>query len=688
MIFAAFIQATRASWSSSGSVPVMVSGRYAGLALILVAFLVLHGLYNWAVPLGEGPDEPGHVAYALFLATERRLPVQRATPQAPDVPGEGHQPPLAYLLAVPALAWLPADQRQIRLTANPAFLWAGGDEPGAFMRGSWERWPWTGLSLGWHLARALSGVWGAVAVLCTYLAARRLAPAEPLLALIAASLTAFNPQFLFITALMSNDALLAALGATLLWWCLRPPSSAPARGWAVGAGVLLGLALLTKQSALLFGPLLLWGAWRVAGGRPGQCAALTFLWGGLALLIAGWWFGRNALLYGDLFGLTAFRAEFAGQPFEWRDPLAWSGALRQLASSFWARFGWMSLRPPGWTLWIYTALGALAVAGWLLRLARGAPAPAWSGPLLVLVMAGAWALAFALAAGLVAWQGRMLFPALAASSTLLAAGLTAPLQPARPGTARPPSAISRENSRAPFLAVRAVTAGLLASLLLLLAVAMPLAVIRPAYSWTALAPRDALAGLGLPVEARFAADWERGVALRGWRLDTPAHPGQPLVVTLTWNSLEPVPRNWMVFVHLVDAAGTIVARSDSMPRGGTLPFPLWTPGDWVRDTHTLPLPAELLPGDYRLRVGLFSPEHNGQRQSVWFADGRERGDYAEVGIVEVGSARGAQGGRTSLHLETGGVSLSLCHQRSAEGGATSSHTGVTYRLAGCRVPSG
>lgn len=636
MIFAAFIRATRASSSSSGSVPVVVAGRHAGLALILVAFLVLHALYTWAVPLGEGPDEPGHVAYALFLATERRLPVQRAAPQAPDVPGEGHQPPLAYLLAVPALAWLPADQRQIRLTVNPAFLWAGGDEPGAFMRGSWERWPWTGLSLGWRLARALSGVWGALAVLCTYLAARRLAPAEPLLALLAASLAAFNPQFLFISALVSNDALLAALGAALLWWCLTPASSALARGWAVGAGVLLGLALLTKQSALLFGPLLLWGAWRVAGGRPGQFVALTFLWGGVALLIAGWWFGRNALLYGDLFGLAAFRAEFAGQPFDWRDPLAWSGALRQLAGSFWARFGWMSLRPPGWTLWIYAALGALALAGWLLRLARGAPASAWSGPLLALAMASAWTLAFALAAGLVAWQGRMLFPALAASSTLLAAGLTGLLQPARPGMARPPSRTSGDAPCAPFLAVRAATTGILASLLFLLAAAMPLAVIRPAYSWTALAPRDALAGLGTPVEARFAADWERGVALRGWRVDTPARPGQPLAVTLTWNSLEPVPRNWTVFVHLVDAAGTIVARSDSAPRGGTLPFPLWTPGDWVRDTHTLPLPAELPPGDYRLRVGLFSPEHHGQRQAVWFADGREGGDYAEVGVIEVG----------------------------------------------------
>ncbi|MFQ3663487.1 MAG: hypothetical protein SNJ69_13970, partial [Chloroflexaceae bacterium] len=265
----------------------------------------------------------------------------------------------------------------------------------------------------------------------------------------------------------------------------------------------------------------------------------------------------------------------------------------------------------------------------------------WAGPLVDLLMAGAWTLAFALAAGLVAWQGRMLFPALAASGLLLAGGLLGLLPPAGVGAARPvgragrPGVESRTDTRDPFVTMRAALPVLLAATLFILAAVLPLAVIRPSYPWTALAPRQALADLGTPVDARFAASWEQGVALRGWRLDTPARPGQPLSVTLTWHSLEPIPRNWTVFVHLVDAAGAIVAKSDGVPRAGTLPFPLWTPGDWMRDTHVLPLPVELPPGRYRLRVGLFSPEHNGQRQHVWSADGQERGDFAEVGVVEV-----------------------------------------------------
>lgn len=604
--------------------------RPAALAALLVAFLTLHILYNLTVPLGEGPDEPGHLAYVLFLATERRLPVQRPAPYASDVPGEGHQPPLAYLLAVPAVAWLPPEQRQIRLTANPRFLWAGGDEPSAFMRGSWERWPWEGLALAWHLARGISGLWGATTLLCTWLAARRLAPDNPTLAILAAALVAFNPQALFISALVSNDALLMALGAAILCWCLDRPPSAALTGWAVGAGMLFGLALLTKQSALPLGPLLLWGGWRAARGQPARFAAVTFIWSMTAAGIAGWWFGRNAWLYGDPFGLALFRAEFAGQPFTWSDPRAWSSALAHLFTSFWARFGWMSLHPPGWTLGIYGVIVLLALVGWPRIIARAAAvgfasAEGWIGPLIALVMAGVWTLTFALTAGLVAWQGRMLFPALAAIGLLLATGLI--------GLGEPQTVLDASDGPRSRQTRLAVPAAIMTLGLFLLAGAMPLGVIRPAYSWVALAPHQARMSAGTPVYARFAAPWEQGVVLYGWRLEQPPRLGEPLVITLTWHSLEPIPHDWMVFVHLVDGSETIVAKNDSRPLGGKAPFPLWTPGDWMRDTHVLTLPADLPPGTYRLRVGLFSPDQGGKRQPVWDAAGRAAGDFASLGVV-------------------------------------------------------
>ena len=577
------------------------------LALCLTLYVALHALYNWAIPLGEGPDEPGHFAYVLFLAAKGRLPVQGQSAEASEVPGEGHQPPLAYALALPAVAWLPPNERVIVLTANPRFVWAGGTEPGAFQRGSRELWPWTGLTAAWHLARAMSGLWGGLTVMFTCLAARRLAPHDPWLPALAATLVACNPQVLFITALVNNDALLAALGAALLWHVLDRPT-APLR-WALIAGVLFGLALLTKQSALALGPLLLWGGWRVAGGDWRRFLGLTVAWMCPALLVAGWWFWRNQMLYGDWFGLGAFTAEFATQPFGWRDPVAWRGAVRQLFGSFWARFGWMSVHPPAWMLWLYAGVCGTALVGWTRRTSRYRAVTALELPVLAVALAGLWTLAFAATAGLVAWQGRMLFPALGASGVLLALGVRAAL-----GKLAPP---------------------LLLVPLFALAVAMPLGVIRPAYPWVALAPDVAQATLGSPTYGRFAAAWERGVEVRGWRLDGPARPGTALPLTLTWHSLEPVPRPWTIFVHLVDGAGAIVAQSNSQPHGGALPFPSWTPDDWLADTLRLTLPATLPPGPYNLRVGLYRPDKDGRRQQVWAADGSAGGDYVTLGVVQV-----------------------------------------------------
>jgi hypothetical protein len=597
---------------------------WLALWLILALFLVLHGLYNWAVPLGEGPDEAGHLAYVLFLAFEARLPVQRPPPALSDVPGEGHQPPLAYALAVPAVAWLPPTERKIFLQVNPDFSWAGGTEPAAFLRASREHWPWHGLSLAWHMARAVSGLAGAATITLTYLAARRLRPADPTLAILAALLVAFNPQLLFISALVSNDALLAALGAALLWHALARPV-APLR-WALLGGLLFGLALLTKQSALLLGPLLLWASWRLTGGAWRRAARLSLLWMGTALLVAGWWYARNLWLYGDPFGLGLFQSKFATQPFAWGEPAAWAGALRQLFGSFWARFGWMNVYAPAWALWAYAALCALALVGWASVPGSFASAPqgsaqrlarppllrlkhAWLAPALAAALAALWTLAFAYTAGLVAWQGRMLFPALGALALLLAGGLRSWLTPSR---------------------TLALGVGLLA-----LAAWMPPGVIRPAYHWIALAPQVAQAELGNPAYARYAADWERGVTLRGWRLDRPAYPGVSLPVTLSWHSLERIPLPWTVFVHLVDDENQIVAQSNRQPHADSLPFPRWTAGDWMADTHLLELPHDLPPGAYQLRVGLFLPEAGGRRQLVWDGQGNLSGDLTDLGLVQV-----------------------------------------------------
>lgn len=611
--------------------------RYLPISALLLVFVALAGLYNAITPLGEGPDEPGHGQYVLLLARERRLPVQCAPPCVGDVPGSGHHPPLAYLLAAPLVAWLPEEARQIDLPGNRRFTWAGGDQRNAVAHGSREQWPWAEPVLGWHLARLASTAAGAATVLLTYLAARSLSR-RPIVPLLAAGLVALNPQFIFTSALINNDALLAALSAALLWLVVdQRPGAALGRAGLIGLA--LGLALITKQNALLLAPVALgWAALGPAAPRrtaaseqaPHRRAAAAALLrlaavAGAAAAVSGWWYVRNWRLYGDPLALDLFRAAFSTQAFDLTRARAWTAALAQLHASFWARFGWMNIAPPGWVDWAYTLLGlggalGLVLAATAARGRRRSWREVW--PLVALpALAFGWVLSFALTAGLVAWQGRMLFPALPAIAILLARGL-AGLQGAAARTQWIPQRIWRAGS------------WLLAAGYCALACWLPLGVIRPAYPFHTLPEHVALERLGEPTYGRFARTDEAGAELLGWRLSGEARPGAVLELELMWHALGRQNRDWVVFVHLVNGDEAIVAETNEEPTAGAFPMTQWVAGDWIPDRHTLALPEDLEEGTYQLRVGLWYPE-TGRRARVYSERGKLIGDLVELTTVSV-----------------------------------------------------
>lgn len=234
-------------------------------------------------------------------------------------------------------------------------------------------------------------------------------------------------------------------------------------------------------------------------------------------------------------------------------------------------------------------------------------------------LALAWIASFAITAGVVAWQGRLLFPALPAIAILLARGLTA---------------WQNKEQRTRNKVVSGLSLFFVLCSLFFVAVWMPENVIRAAYPPQTLPEPVALAQAGNTVLFRFRRRGDRSITLRGWRLDGPARPGATLDLTLTWYASARQMRDWIVFVHLIDDQGQVVAEDNRQPRDGAFPTTQWNLGDWIEDRHQLHLPAGMAEGNYRLQIGLYDSQDN-QRAEVRIDEARPLGDVLDLGSIIV-----------------------------------------------------
>jgi uncharacterized membrane protein len=114
-----------------------------------------------------------------------------------------------------------------------------------------------------------------------------------------------------------------------------------------------------------------------------------------------------------------------------------------------------------------------------------------------------------------------------------------------------------------------------------------------------LVPDDANDPTPSPVDATFAG----GIRLIGSEI---SNLKSQISVVLKWAAAAPISKDYTVFVHLTALDGTIVAQSDAQPTW-VVPWPTshWLPGQPVLDSHRLLLPADLAPGRYQIRAGLY-----------------------------------------------------------------------------------
>jgi hypothetical protein len=100
-----------------------------------------------------------------------------------------------------------------------------------------------------------------------------------------------------------------------------------------------------------------------------------------------------------------------------------------------------------------------------------------------------------------------------------------------------------------------------------------------------------------------------GIAkLVGYDLDDGASARSDISLTLYWQALGTIDKEYAVFIHLLNEQNVILAQHDGPPASGDAPTSSWLAGEFIKDDHLLPVELPLLPGRYRIVVGIYEPD--------------------------------------------------------------------------------
>jgi 4-amino-4-deoxy-L-arabinose transferase-like glycosyltransferase len=251
-----FVRRSRSRWEDRATLGVIVGAALASGALFY---------HNRALLPEAGFDAPGHVQYVNHMLRTWSVPLA-------DQGWEMYQPPLYYALAAKAL-----DVAGYK-TLDPSSV---------------------------HVVRAVGWLVLLAQTILIALALRRIFADQPRLALAGTCFGAMLPMQLYLYQYVTNEGLAATLTSAAmccaLWILTKERSSLVEHGLL---GVLLGLALLTKFSALLalivivavFAGRLVWR--REFGARAWTRSVLVPVV--CAVLVCGWYYARVYRRFGSL----------------------------------------------------------------------------------------------------------------------------------------------------------------------------------------------------------------------------------------------------------------------------------------------------------------------------------------------------------------------------------------------------
>jgi hypothetical protein len=412
------------------------------LALVIVTFLILGISYSVAVPIFEAPDELQHYATTEYIARFKWLPpLGKPTEHLWDQ--EALQAPLYYIITGALTSWVDTSDFSQQAILQPKANFGDAELPGkknSFLHHPLSQsFPYHNTTLAVHIARWFSVLLGAGTAYLTFLIASFVFPSQdrfPHILYLPSIFLAFIPQFIFIHSSANNDTMItftSTLTLTILLWIGRDGVTIRK---AILLGMVIGLMCLSKLigTVLAVVALTLFVALILLRERKlSAVVAPTVIVLLVAALIAGWWYVRNQIVYGDPLALNAF-LKFVGGNLDIK-PVSLNfldEQFRLFRFSTWGLFGHISLlMTPVWIYNVYDVIALIGAIGFVLGVVVETLHATslrnvitknqsliivllWFGS--VLAIAARWFFA----AGI---QGRLIFPGLPAGIVLMVWGI-------------------------------------------------------------------------------------------------------------------------------------------------------------------------------------------------------------------------------------------------------------------------
>ena len=561
--------------------------------VVLLAFLVLSIFYNLYIPIGEADHEVSHYRYIEYVKNHWKRPprglrwppvILKDKCQIPEskYPGmvewEFTQPPLYYFSSAAFFFWL-HNRENWWPPANPYNILRGLRPSGGineFVHTSDEL--TSGHSTVWsvHIHRLFSTFLGMLGVWAVYLTGLQVFRQDEKLSALMAAGVGFVPMYIFSSSVISNDILVGILGLWEVYFALKSASEEVDLKHLIFAAMCVFLAIFTKYTAVE--PVIVLAALTVVlfvkALRKRNSLLIRFSlaalasWG-LVALGGYWWF---FVLAGGPISVGA-RYGAVREPLYTRLIKPLHGAvvdvfhrtwfsLKFSYYAYWGLFGADALFLKRWQILLLTALSVLAILGLAKALVKKSVCRRvrWLILLGTVLIAINWYVLYDVTFYWI--RGRYVLALYSIMAFLFIVGM---------------QAYGRLGN---YIYI---------SLIFIIALSVPLLIIKPAYSPPDLSKKNRSLPrfvIDHPINARFGNLAE----LVGMQVEPKnVNPYSMVTVTLTWHVLNTTQNNYVVGVSLEDGNHNYIAGVSNFPVNGRYPTSFWKKEDIIQDKYWFPV---------------------------------------------------------------------------------------------------